>query len=220
MTFNGVVSIKINMDKRDMKIIRAEINDKDIFSEEELKYGACCFFTEDRSNKYFFKIKGQESILYTSSKIYIDEAIDEFLFYSGFITLIKNSEGNILKERKIDMYLLKISEIQPSQFYINEKKLANCKQWIIEQRDIMIPISTMDGKTVSLDGHTRLRAALDLGYDSVYVYNEACDDYICYFVEEAIKRKVFSVYDMDIVDDEEYKLKWHKFCNEFLKFNN
>lgn len=203
-----------------MKIIRAEINDRDIFNEEELKYGACCFYTEDRDTRYFFKIKSQEATLHANKQIFIDEVIDEFLFYSGFVTLVKDCDGNILYERKgIKAELFEISRIQPSQFYINERKLMNCRQWIKEKKDIMIPISMIDGKAVSLDGHTRLRAAIDLGYDYVYVYHEKCDEYIYYFVNEAIRRNIFSVSDMDIVKDEEYKFKWHKFCNEFFTKN-
>ena len=40
-----------------MKIIRAEINDTDIFNESELDFGACCFFTEDKRYKYFSKLR-------------------------------------------------------------------------------------------------------------------------------------------------------------------
>lgn len=197
--------------------MRAGINDIDVFNEEELKYGACCFYTEDRVNKYFFKMKGQEATLYMNSKLYIDEAIDEFLFYSGFIKVVRDSNGSILKKREVSSpYLMEILKIRPSQFYINEKKLKNCKLWIKEQKDIMIPISIIEDKAVSLDGHTRLMAAYDLGYDSVYVYHEECGKYIYDFVKEATEREILNILDMKIIGDEEYKLKWHNFCDEFF----
>ncbi|WMM23859.1 ParB/RepB/Spo0J family partition protein [Tissierella sp. MB52-C2] len=177
-----------------MKIIRARIDDVHMFSKEELKLGGCCFYTKDKSCKYFFKIEGQEAILYASNNMYIDEVIDEFLFYSGFITSIKSSDGRIL----------------------NERKLADCKEWIQNKEDIMIPITVIDNKIISVDGHTRLRAAIDLGYDSVYVYYDEAGDYISYFVNQAINRKIFSAFDMEIVDENQYRIKWHKFCDDFF----
>lgn len=200
-----------------MKIIRARIDDVHMFSKEELKLGGCCFYTEDKSCKYFFKIEGQEATLYASNNMYIDEVIDEFLFYSGFITSIKSSDGRILNERnKTKLNLLEISKIQPSQFYINERKLMDCKEWIQNKEDIMIPITVIDNKIISVDGHTRLRAAIDLGYDSVYVYYDEAGDYISYFVNQAINRKIFSAFDMEIVDENQYRIKWHKFCDDFF----
>ena len=71
-----------------MKIIRAGANDTDMFNQDKLNLGACCFFTEDRQNKYFFKIENREATLFTDSQLYIPEAINKFLFYSGFVSVI------------------------------------------------------------------------------------------------------------------------------------
>ena len=201
-----------------MEIIRAGLNDTNIFNENELSYGACCFFTEDRTCKYYFKINGREATLYANTDKYIPQAVEEFLFYSGFITLIKNEVGNKLFSRTQDEpYLCEIEKIQPSQFYINEKKLENVKKWIKSQEDIYIPIVIKNEQIISLDGHTRMRAALDLGYTSVYVYLDDFDDYIFRFANEALKRRISNVCDMELVTDEEYKIKWHKFCDNFFE---
>jgi len=200
-----------------LKIIRAEITDTNIFSESELDFGACCFFTEDRVFKYFFEIHGQEAILFTNTNQYISEAIEEFLFYSGFILSIKDEKGCVLATRTQNQpYLLEISKIQPSQFYINEKKLESCKKWIKSPEDIFIPIVIKDTNIISLDGHTRLRAAIDLGYTSVFVYPDEYDETIFYFVDEAIRRQIYSVSDMELVNDEEYKLKWNQYCDDLF----
>jgi hypothetical protein len=204
--------------KQFVKIIRAKASNTDIFSEYELGFGACCFFTEDKACKYFFEIKGREATLFANTKQYISQAIKEFLFYSSFVVTIKDSDGNILLTKtETEPLLLEIQKIQPSQFYINEKKLESCKKWIKSPGDIYIPIISKDGKVISLDGHTRMRAAMDLGYTCVYVYPDEYDEYIFYFVDEAIKRQINSVSDMEIVSDEDYKLKWHKFCKDFFK---
>ena len=200
-----------------MKILRAGAKDTDIFSKAELAFGACCFFSENREYKYFFEIEGRNAVLRSDTDKYISEAIDEFLFYSGFIVEIKDCSGRILFEKKQnEPYLYDISKIQPSQFYISQGKLENCKKWISGNEDIFIPIVIKDETAISLDGHTRLRAALDLGYTCVYVYPEECDEMIFHFVDEAIKRRITNVFHMDILSDEEYEIKWNKFCEDFF----
>ena len=201
-----------------LKIIRANADDTDIFSGEELSFGACCFCTEDKAFRYYFKINGRAATLYANTDEYIRDAIDEFLFYSGFILAIKDPQGRILLERtQNEPYILKIGKIQPSQFYVSQGKLDACKRWIKGPEDILIPIAIRNGVSISLDGHTRLRAALDLGYDSVYVYPTEYDDSIFLFVDEAIRRQITGVFDMKLVSDEEYKEKWDAFCDDLLE---
>jgi len=201
-----------------MNIIRAEITDTDIFSKDKLKFGACCFFTEDRKHSYHFKINGQEATLYTDTKQYIPQAIEEFLFYSSFVATVKDEGGHALATRNpCKPYLCEIANIQPSQFFINQTKLECCKMWISCPEDIFIPIAVRDGKNISLDGHTRMKAALDLGYTCVYVYPDEYDNIMFHFADEAIKRKVNSVADMEIISAEDYEIKWNKFCDDLFK---
>jgi len=200
-----------------MEIIRAGMDDTNMFSKEQLAHGACCFYTADKSIRYYFEIQGHEAILYAYEQKYINEVIDEFLFYSNFVTCIKHTNGHVLKQRDaIKLEPFAILKIQPSQFYINEQKLINCKSWIKSQEDIRIPVATIDGKVVSLDGHTRLRAALDLGYTHAYIYPDDCGDYTAAFVNEAINRNIFGIFDMAILPNDEYKVRWDKFCDYFL----
>ena len=114
-------------------------------------------------------------------------------------------------------YLLELSKIQPSQFFINEKKLESCKKWIKTPEDILIPIVMRNGIPIALDGHTRMRAALDLGYTSVYVYPDEYDETIFHFVDEAIRRKIYNVWDMEIVSNDDYQIKWNKFCDDLFE---
>ena len=67
-----------------------------------------------------------------------------------------------------------------------------------------------------MDGHTRLKAAIDLGYTSVQVYQDDYDDTIFHFVDEAIRRNIRNVYDMKVISSEEYKIKWDKFCDDLF----
>ena len=199
-----------------MEIIRANARDRDIFTEDELAFGGCCFCTEDRVHRFFFEINGREAVLH-SGAAFVDAAIDEFLFYSGFITTIRDGNGNVLRERKLsEPYLCGIMKIRPSQFYISEDKLAACKKWIKSREDVYIPVLIRNGETIAQDGHTRLRAALDSGFEAVYVYEEEYDPAIMHFVDEAGKRGIKSVADMEILSEEEYKLKWHKYCKDYF----
>jgi hypothetical protein len=201
-----------------MKIKRAGVNDTDLFTDEQLKFGACCFYSEDRALKYVFEINGQEARLLTSTDQYVNLVIDEFLFYSGFVTTIKNKDGYVIAEKaQVRPYMYEISKIQPSQFYISKTKLENCKKWIKSPEDIFIPIIVEDGVHISLDGHTRMKAALDFGYPYVLVYPDKYDKSIFYFVDEAIKRNVTSIFDIDVVSDMEYALKWDKFCDDLFE---
>ena len=154
-----------------MKIIRAEHTDTDLFSQHELDYGACCFFTEDKAYRYYFQINEREATIFANTDSYMSQAIDAFLYYSSFIVSVKDQNGQVLcTKTPHEPYLQSISSIQPSQFYVNQSKLECCKKWIKSNEDIYIPIVIKDGMSISLDGHTRLRAAMDLYYSSVYVY--------------------------------------------------
>ena len=167
--------------------------------------------------RYFFRISGREAILFTDTHKYIPEVINEFLFYSGFISTIRDEKGAILLDKKpSESYLCEISKLQPSQFYINKTKLENCKKWIKSQDDIFVPIVVRDGKTILQDGHTRVLAAMELGYSCVNVYPECWDSYIFDFVDEAVKRGINNISDMNLLTDEEYQVKWYGFCDEFF----
>jgi len=198
-----------------VEIVRANPGDTNMFTEVQLTFGACCFYTGNK--KYFFEINGKEATLFTNTNEYINLAIDEFLFYSGFITKIKDQKGRILTERNPNAPILyEVAKIQPSQFYISEEKLQRCKKWITKPDDILIPISIIDSKVVALDGHTRLRAALDFGFEFVYAYTEDSGEYVCKFADKAISLGIKSVTDMELLGEEEYKVKWHGFCDDFF----
>ena len=65
---------------------------------------------------------------------------------------------------------LKLKDIQPSQFYISEKKLHDIEAWL-NPEDLSgfepIPVKILDGVPVMTDGHTRAAAALRAGLTAV-----------------------------------------------------
>ena len=65
---------------------------------------------------------------------------------------------------------LKLHDLQPSQFYISEKKLHDIREWF-DPKDLSgfepIPVKILEGVPVMTDGHTRAVAALLCGLDRV-----------------------------------------------------
>ena len=93
---------------------------------------------------------------------------------------------------------LNLKDLQPSQFYISEKKLRDIQAWL-DPADLsgfeVIPVKLLDGVPVMTDGHTRAAAALLAGLDTVpLVWDTDELDWRMYrrCVEECRRRQVFS----------------------------
>ena len=143
-----------------MIILRARPEDTDLFTPRELDHGACCFYTEDRTARYRFCISDREAVL-DGDSAFEQEAIDAFLFYSGFVSRVCAADGRLLRVREAaTLEWHDILDIKPSQFFISRPKLAACRSWIASAGDVCIPVAEIDGALVAQDGHTRLRAAL------------------------------------------------------------
>lgn len=121
----------------------------------------------------------------------------------------------------MDLNGLKLKDIQPSQFYISEKKLHDIEIWL-DPTDLSvfdpIPIKLLDGSPVMTDGHTRAVAALRAGLDSVPLAWDNDDlDWEMYrkCVEECRTRHILSPNDLlpQIISESDYKEKWDKWCD-------
>jgi len=170
--------------------------------------------------RFCFEIIGIEARLINSREApsgLLSKAIEEFLFYSGFISMIRDESGVVLLERgQVEVWQARIAEIQPTQFYINSLKLDRCLGWICGPQDIYVPVAMIDGRLTAVDGHTRLKAAQRLGYEFVNIYLDDDGDYIRDFADMAIGRGIRSVCDMKVIDDAEYRVLWNGFCDEYF----
>lgn len=116
----------------------------------------------------------------------------------------------------------KLTELQPSQFYISEKKLREINEWFRpEDRSNFepIPVKLLDGLPVMTDGHTRAVAALLAGLDAVPLVWDADElDWDMYrrCVEECRRRGVSSPADLlgRVISETEYGEKWDCWCDE------
>lgn len=147
-----------------------------------------------------------------------DCLIGEFRFYSEHITNFYDAGMKKIKSfPKVALFDIALSDIQPSQFYVDEDKVKALAKFFSSPRDIVIPMSKIKGKTISLDGHTRLFIAASKSFEKVTGFYTKHGDYIDFFVESCLERGVRSPYDLISMPHEQYTVKWDKFCDDFFE---
>ena len=116
---------------------------------------------------------------------------------------------------------LKLKDIQPSQFYISEKKLRDIEGWL-NPADLSgfepIPVKLLDGRPVMTDGHTRAVAALRAGLEAVpLVWDEDELPWDMYRACVAACREQAIASPIDllsrIISEAEYRERWDKWCD-------
>ena len=127
-------------------------------------------------------------------------------------SLAVRNEGNTLS----------LKDLQPSQFFISEKKLRDVQSWL-NPSDLSnfeaIPVKILDGIPVMTDGHTRAAAAVLAGLESVPLAWERDDlNWEMYrrCVKECRKRKISSPQDLVhcIIPETDYSEKWDRWCDQ------
>ena len=146
----------------------------------------------------------------------IDEIIDEFRFYAGHITMFYDARGELIACRpRVELIDVPVDLIQPSQFYIDERKLRAVSEFVRTGRDVIVPLMHWNGRLLALDGHTRLYCAVQKGIDRVRGYMEENEE-IGFFAREAQRRGIYTVQDMHLLPHAEYEQKWNRFCDEYF----
>lgn len=155
-------------------------------------------------------VRGRDASLFPA-------VIDDFRFYAPHITRFYGENGSILQEfLPVTLLTIPLRDIQPSQFYVDEDKIAAVLSFIHKEEDIIIQVLRHEGRYISLDGHTRLYYAVMMGWQQVRAVEEASGDYIYGFVEEAVKRNIRTPYDLKLVSHPEYEEKWNNFCDDYF----
>ena len=120
-----------------------------------------------------------------------------FRFYTPHITRFYDRDGKIVKDYPlVSLLTLCIDQIQPSQFYVDEDKIAAISSFIHKPQDIIIQVFPNKDRFISLDGHTRLYYAFLKGWECVRAVVESSDDWVYKFVSEAQKRGIYAPNDM------------------------
>lgn len=189
-----------------MKIIRDY--ESEIYTLKNRILGQCFTVIENKEKYYFeFEINGFEATIKYDRITLVDNVIDEFRKYFGYISIIYNKDRSYYRafdERHT--FRLPINILQPSKFFINKDYLEKIEE-IIEYKEIYIPVCIIDEEYVILDGHTRVYAKMLEDNKMVNVYladdiPEIIDDLVYMAKENNIR----TVKQMELLNSEEYSI--------------
>ena len=198
-----------------MEIQRINTYDDKRFSQTVLHQHGC--FLADGKPYEVEIISDYEAVISGENQTGYSEIIEEFRFYTPHITRFYSREGQIVKEYpRAQLLTLCLDQIQPSQFFVDEDKIAAISSFIHKSEDIIIQVLPNEDRFISLDGHTRLYYAVMQGWECVRAVVESSDDWVYQFVTEAQKRGIYTPKDMTLVSHIEYEEKWNHFCDQFF----
>ena len=116
---------------------------------------------------------------------------------------------------------IKLTDIQPTQFYISEEKLRTIRAWF-DPAELTafepVPIKMLHGRIIFTDGHTRAWAAYAAGLERIpLVWDTDELDWEAYqrCVDACLERNVRSVADFAgrILPEEAYRKEWDGWCD-------
>lgn len=115
---------------------------------------------------------------------------------------------------------MKLSEIQPSQLFINSKKLSQItadSNLLVAENIEPIPVKKLGNEVISTDGHTRALAAYLCGISEVSVFWDEDElDWEAYqiCVKWCKEEGIYTIADLKdrVVSPEEYDVLWLKRC--------
>ena len=198
-----------------MEIKRINTYDDNRFSQIVL-YQHGCFLVDGKPYEVEI-ISDYEAIISGVDQAVYAEIIEEFRFYTPHITRFYDRDGQIVKEYPCTQLLtLRLDQIQPSQFFVDEDKITAISSFIHKPQDIIIQVLPNEDRFISLDGHTRLYYAVMKGWECVRAVVEASDDWVYKFVTEAQKRGIHTPKELTLVSHAEYEEKWNRFCDQFF----
>ena len=198
-----------------MGITRVDVyEDKRFSAKALLQHG--CFLAEDEPYEVVI-ISDNEAVIDGADEAVYTAVIEEFRFYTPHISRFYNKDGQtVVKYPPVQLLTLRLDQIQPSQFFVDEEKIKAISSFIKEPQDIIIQVLPNEDRFISLDGHTRLYYAVMKGWESVRAVVESSDVWVYRFVDEARNRGIHTPKEMTLVSHEEYKEKWNRFCDDFF----
>ena len=140
--------------------------------------------------------------------------IETFRFHAPHICRFYSETGSPVASFPAPEILeVDMDNIQPSQFFVDEEKLAAVRSFIRQPEDVIIQVIPYGDRYISLDGHTRLYAAAQDGFRTVRAVLSETDDWVWPFVREAEKRKILRPRDLILLSHDEYKIQWNQYCD-------
>ncbi|WBW99655.1 hypothetical protein [Oceanirhabdus sp. W0125-5] len=163
-------------------------------------------------NEYINKIYIKTSIM---KKITLDE---QDIYIAGFrkekLYIYSNPNPS-------EIFKIKLAEVCPSQLTVEKNKLNQLSEWVKSSEDIICTFIKINGKSVCIDGHTRLVYSFLNNFKFIYgIYSKDCDNSDLY--EETLRwckeDGILTVEDLlsNIVDKEEHHKRWISRCSNYL----
>lgn len=171
-----------------MDIQRINTYDDPRFSQTAL-YQHGCFLAGGKP--YEVEIVSEwEAVIRGADPAAYREIAEEFRFYAPHITTFRDEAGNIAAEYpRARLLTLRLEQIQPSQFYVDETKIAAVGTFIHKPEDIVIQVLPHGDGYISLDGHTRLYYAVMKGWGQVRAAEESSADWAGAFLRKRRKEE-------------------------------
>ncbi len=202
--------------KDNVDIVRINSYDDIRFSKTVLlQHGAYLISGEP----YEVEIIGEDTALIRgASEENYYKLIKEFRFNAPQIVKFTDLSGSIIAEYPKEKTIsVQIDDIQPSQFFVDEAKMKAVESFIHNPDDIIIQVMSWNDKYISLDGHTRLFLAVQRDYSTVKAVLSEAEEWVWPFVNEAIKRKIRTPKDMELLSHEQYEIQWNEYCDSFFE---
>lgn len=170
------------------------------------------FLIHDRP--YSVKIVSLHTAVITGEdKNLFETVIETFRYYAEHITIFIDDRSNIVKKYPdVKLFQVNLYDIQPSQLFVNENKLEAVSTFVNKSEDVVIPLMENEGEYISLDGHTRMKAAELKGIETVYGLRSHDEDYGVVFSRIAKRRNITSIKDVKVLNDKDYDRAWIQFC--------
>ena len=198
------------------RIERINSYDDPRFSKTVLRQHGC-FLVDDKP--YEVEINGKnEAVVRGPDPDDYRELIEWFRFFTPQISIFRNEKEELIIEYDDpDIISVRISNLQPSQFYVDEEKVRVMEEIIEKADDIVIQVYPYGDRYISLDGHTRLYIAVKRGYETVKAIISEMDYSIYDFVDEAVRRKITEPADIALLGHDEYEKMWNRYCDEYFE---
>ena len=136
-----------------MEIKRINTHEDDRFSKKVLlQHG--CFFVDGTPYEVEI-ISDSEAVIRGENPAVYPAVIEKFRFYTPHIAKFFDEAGSLIKEfPQAQVLTIPLEQIQPSQFFVDEDKIAAISTFIHNPQDIIIQVLPNEDRFISLDGHT------------------------------------------------------------------
>ncbi len=198
-----------------MAITRINTYSDSRFSPETLRQHGC--FLVDGTPCEVRIVAADTAVVTGCPEKHLAALIEAFRFNAPHITRFLDANGQLLTQLPpVETFPVRLRDIQPSQFFVDEEKLAAVRTFVHRSEDVIVPVAAHGRRFISLDGHTRLFLAAQQGWETVLAVHDTADSVLLAFAAEAGRRGVRAPADMTVLSHGDYEVQWNAFCDAFI----